>query len=75
MEVELNSSSLCTSGHSKRYNIIEDKKITHIISSEPHYSQVSIVAPTTVDAGVWSTALLVNPTLTLPKHIHLIHNI
>ncbi|WP_172633599.1 FAD:protein FMN transferase [Sulfuricurvum kujiense] len=72
MEVELNDTSLCTSGHSKRYVMFEDEKISHVIASKEcskHYSQVSIIAPTTVDAGVWSTALLSNSHIVLPEHI------
>lgn len=75
MEVELHNHSLCTSGHSKRFNEIERIKISHIIPSDPalqNCSQVSIIAPTTVDAGIWSTALLINPTLIFPAHIKLI---
>ncbi len=75
MEIELNNRSLCTSGHSKRYTTIENEKITHIIGSSQRYEnfkQISIIAPTTLDAGVWSTALLINPGLPLPEHIQLI---
>lgn len=75
-EVDLMECSLCTSGHSKRYRMIDEKRITHIAGGKgtPHrYEQVSVIAPTTVDAGVWSTALLVNPDLTLPSHITIIH--
>jgi thiamine biosynthesis lipoprotein len=72
MEVELHNHSLCTSGHSKRFHEIERIKISHIIPSDPVFqndNQVSILAPTTVDAGAWSTALLINPNLILPDHI------
>lgn len=77
-EIELHSASLCTSGHSKRYSIIQSEKISHIIApsdASTSYSQVSVLAPTTVDAGVWSTALLVNPNITLPNHIKMVHSI
>ncbi|MDD2949460.1 MAG: FAD:protein FMN transferase [Sulfuricurvum sp.] len=77
-EIELNTASLCTSGHSKRYSIIQFEKISHIIGpidAPSSYSQVSILAPTTVDAGIWSTAMLVNPDLTLPNHIKMVHSI
>jgi FAD:protein FMN transferase len=77
-EIELENNSLCTSGHSKRFTTIEKAKITHIVgacASVQNYTQVSIVAPTTVDAGIWSTALLVNPELVLPSHIRLLHTI
>ena len=69
--VVLRDGSLCTSGHSKRYTAIEQQRFSHIISphSEQRYAQMSIIAPTTVDAGIWSTALLVNPALLLPKHM------
>ncbi|WP_295054804.1 FAD:protein FMN transferase [Sulfuricurvum sp.] len=75
MEVELNDVSLCTSGHSKRYATIESEKISHIVSFSDfskRYSQVSIIAPTTVDAGVWSTALLINSSLEIPEHIKVV---
>lgn len=69
-EIKLNENSLCTSGHSKRFHTIENKTISHIISSIPgKLSQISLIAPTTVDAGVWCTALLANPLLELPSHI------
>jgi thiamine biosynthesis lipoprotein len=78
IEVELHNQSLCTSGHSKRYTTIENQNITHIIDSSQNdnkYTQVSIIAPTTVDAGIWSTALLVNPNITLPTHIQLLYTV
>lgn len=75
MEVDLDNVSLCSSGHSKRYTQIGSEKISHIVTSSDNakrYSQVSIIAPTTVDAGVWSTALLINPTLCVPEHIKVV---
>lgn len=78
MEAELNNHSLCTSGHHKRFTTIEHKTISHIISvekSNKKHTQISIIAPTTVDAGIWSTALLINPSLTLPAHIHLVNTV
>lgn len=75
LEVDLDDVSLCTSGHSKRFTQIESEKISHIVSStgiSEHTSQVSIIAPTTVDAGVWSTALLINPSLKIPEHIEVV---
>jgi thiamine biosynthesis lipoprotein len=79
LEVRLDNRSLCTSGHSKRYVTIEDEKITHIVSSfaktEHSYRQASIMAPTALDAGIWSTAILANPNLLLPAHIELVNAI
>lgn len=74
--IELTSASLCTSGNSKRYEEIDEKKFSHIISLQQNdYKQISVVAPTTVDAGVWSTALLVNSQLIPPKHIKVVSKI
>lgn len=78
MEVELTNCSLCTSGHSKRFTTIENEPMSHVISakqSDKKHIQISIIAPTTVDAGVWSTALLINPNLKPPAHIQLVHTV
>ncbi|MDD5051867.1 MAG: FAD:protein FMN transferase [Sulfuricurvum sp.] len=78
VEVDIHTMSLCTSGHSKRYTLIQEERISHIvipIKKAESYSQVSILAPSTVDAGIWSTALLVNPTLILPTHMQLLKTV
>lgn len=78
IEVELNNRSLCTSGHHKRFTTIENETISHIISAKlcsKKHTQISIIAPTTVDAGIWSTALLINPILIPPAHIQLLHTL
>ena len=68
--------AICTSGHTVRYTMIDNQKISHIQSKKQIYNnstqQISVTAPTTVDAGVWSTALLIDPQLVLPEHIHII---
>ena len=70
LEVGLNDNSLCTSGHLKHFHMIEDTVVSHIISNGVNpYSQISVLAPSATDAGVWSTALLINPDLILPSHI------
>lgn len=75
-EVTLGENALCTSGHSKRFYQIEKEKKSHIIAiKEKYYSQISVIAPTATDAGVWSTAMLVNPNLTLPFHVKIAHSI
>lgn len=71
--VEMDNNSLCSSGHTKRYKKIDNKKVSHIVIKEENdFQQISIIAPTTVDAGVWSTALLSKPSLILPPHIKII---
>ncbi len=74
--IKLETSSLCTSGHSKRYKEIDGKRFSHIITLEKNdLKQISIIAPTTIDAGVWSTALLANPELQLPNHIKIVSKV
>jgi FAD:protein FMN transferase len=74
--VQMDNNSLCSSGHSKRYKEINNKKISHIIvKEENNYQQISIIAPTTVDAGVWSTALLSKPSLIPPSHIRIVKKV
>lgn len=74
--VQMDNNSLCSSGHSKRYKEINNKRISHIIVKEKNnYQQISIIAPTTVDAGVWSTALLSKPSLIPPSHIKIVKKI
>lgn len=74
--VQLKDNALCTSGHSKRFHEIEKEKKSHIISqNSKHYAQISITAPTATDAGIWSTALMVNPKLTPPTHIKIANSI
>lgn len=79
MQVDLINSSLCTSGHSKRFTQIESKIISHVHApdnkKETETLQVTIIAPTTVDAGVWSTAYLADSTLELPAHITLVNRL
>lgn len=76
LTVEMNNNSLCTSGHSKRYKMINNEKVSYIIVKEANkYMQISVMAPTTVDAGVWSTALLSKPSLEIPSHIKVLKRV
>ena len=71
--VILNNAAVCTSGHSKNFYKIGNTKISHIIS--PYispYKQVSALAPNAVDAGIWSTSLLIDKNLRIPKHINIL---
>ncbi|MDD4883834.1 FAD:protein FMN transferase [Sulfuricurvum sp.] len=74
-EIELRNGALCTSGHSKRFSMVESKQISHIIApskKDDSHIQISIHAPTAVDAGIWSTALLIDPALIPPGHIEIV---
>ena len=73
MHIHLDKAALCTSGHSKSFYMIGNTKISHIISNQKTFhKQISVLAPTALDAGVWSTSLLVNKSLTLPPHVNVI---
>jgi len=74
--IQMNNNSLCTSGHSKRYKKIDNKKQSHIIVKEKNnYQQISVMSNTTVDAGVWCTALLSKPSLIIPSHIKVVKKV
>ncbi len=71
--VILDNAAICTSGHSKNFYMIGDTKISHILSKKKSaYKQVSVLASTAIDAGVWSTSLLIDKTLQVPKHINVL---
>jgi len=73
VSISLDRGAICTSGNSKSFYMIGDTKVSHILSRNKNlYEQVSVVAPTAVDAGIWSTSLLIDGNLTLPKHIDII---
>jgi len=73
MSISLDKAAVCTSGHSKSFYMIGDTKISHIISKKKSsHKQVSILAPTAIDAGIWSTSLLVDERLKVPNHVDVI---
>lgn len=75
IETELHYGAVCTSGHSKRFSLVESERISHIIApikKDDTFAQISIHAPTAVDAGIWSTALLIDPALIPPGHIEIV---
>jgi len=74
--INLDKAAVCTSGNTKSFYMIGDTKISHIISKrQSAYKQVSVLAPTAIDAGVWSTSLLVDNALQIPKHIDVISHV
>ena len=73
VSINLDNASVCTSGHSKSFYMMGNTKISHIISNKKSsHKQVSVLAPTAIDAGVWSTSLLINENLKTPNHINLV---
>lgn len=73
LSISLDKAAVCTSGHSKCFYMIGDTQISHIISKKKSlYKQISVVAPTAIDAGVWSTSLLIDEEIKLPNHIDVV---
>lgn len=73
LQMNLDRAAVCTSGHTKNFYMIGDTKISHILSKgKSTHKQISILAPTAIDAGIWSTSLLVSESLKIPKHIKIV---
>ncbi len=76
MHINLDNGAVCTSGHSKNFYMIEETQISHILSQKQStYKQVSILAPSALDAGVWATSLLIHPFLNVPSHLNIISSV
>ncbi len=69
----LENAGLTTSGFYERTVTIGGKKGAHIISSRQtgpaSILSATVIAPGTLEAGVFSTALMLNPALSVPEHI------
>ena len=76
LHINLDKAAVCTSGHTKSFYMIGDTKVSHIISKKTSsHKQVSILASMAIDAGVWSTSLLVDDSLQIPKHVDVISHV
>lgn len=70
--VPLANAALTTSAHYERSFQFADKQSSHILSQHgihPKVLSVSVLAPTALEAGALSTALTINPQLTLPQEV------
>ena len=67
--IEIANQALTTSASYERPIMIEDSIYSHILSKESskRASSVSVISPSCVESGVYSTALMSNPTLEI-KH-------
>ena len=79
----IENAGLTTSGYYERTLTIGGKEGAHIINNQPLANHsispqqrpihdilsATVIAPTTLEAGVFSTALMLNPTLHVPDHI------
>jgi len=64
--------SLTTSAHYQRSYAFRDQQTSHILASRGVHPQVlssTVVADTALEAGIYSTALTIDPTLTLPDNV------
>jgi thiamine biosynthesis lipoprotein len=75
-KISMQDMSVCTSGDTKSFSFADGKQTSHIISkTKSKYKQVSVVAPTAVDTGVWSAVMLMNAKLKLPTHVNLVSTV
>jgi len=68
-QVPLKNRALTTSASYERNRQIEDRNYSHIIGTAPLQSRVisaTVLAPSVVESGVFSTALMIKPSLRLP---------
>lgn len=68
----LRNQALTTSAHYARRQKFPDLESSHILASQDTHKQVisvSVVADTALQAGIMSTALTINPRLTVPEEI------
>jgi thiamine biosynthesis lipoprotein len=67
------NAGLTTSGFYERTVTIGGQEGAHIISSkQSNFANIlsaTVIAPTTLEAGVFSTALMLDPTVPVPEHI------
>lgn len=63
--IEIENQALTTSASYERFYKIEDKKFSHIISKNRHsrYKSVTIISNSCVKSGVYSTALMVDDSI------------
>jgi thiamine biosynthesis lipoprotein len=66
--LELSNCAVTTSAHYERSTIIEERSYSHIISTTIFSKNLSttVIAPSTIEAGVYSTALSINNCLLNP---------
>jgi thiamine biosynthesis lipoprotein len=67
--IELENQALTTSASYERNYKIEDKIYSHIISkgsSENEILSASVISPSTLESGVYSTSLMIKPNLKVP---------
>ncbi len=64
--------ALTTSAHYQRSYAFRDQQTSHILASRGVHPQVlssTVVSDTALEAGIYSTALTIDPTLTLPDDV------
>jgi len=64
--VQIENQALTTSASYERYQTIEDKSYSHIIHKEALQSSIisaTVISPSVLESGVYSTALMINPKI------------
>lgn len=61
--VQLRDRAIATSGKYERSFIVQNRRIEHIFKKELKASSVSVIAPSCMEAGVYATALMMEPCL------------
>lgn len=76
--VEIENEALTTSASYERNITIEGERYSHILSKVPHANppaSVTVISPECIESGVYSTALMIDPTLKVRhKVIHAVSN-
>ncbi|NRD73435.1 FAD:protein FMN transferase [Shewanella sp. VB17] len=68
----LNNQALTTSAHYQRRYQFNDEQTSHILSKDGVHPQIlssTVVADTALEAGIYSTALTIKPTLDVPETV------
>ncbi|MEJ2765087.1 FAD:protein FMN transferase [Photobacterium sp. MCCC 1A19761] len=68
----LRDQALTTSAHYARQHQFSDQQTSHILAAQGTHHQVlsaTVVAPTALQAGIFSTALTIDPTLTVAEPV------
>ncbi len=70
--IAIENEALATSASYERFYTIETKQFSHIIApshSASSYKSVTVVAPSCMECGVYSTALMINDTIQTPYKV------
>ncbi len=73
--IQLQDQGLTTSAHYERSTRIEGKRYSHIVGEEKGDLKIlsaTVISPSVLESGIYSTSLMLNPTLSVSAHLGLI---